>query len=95
MVFNAIYETITQKDKLLHFVYGFFIYLFTYAIVSLAKHYFFNQMNFNVGLLGLIVAIFIGVGKELIWDLALKKGKAESLDAVMTILPALLMFFMF
>lgn len=95
MKLNVIYETITQKDKLLHFVYGFFIYLFTYAIVSLVKHYFFNQMNFNVDFLALIVGIVIGVGKELIWDLALKKGKAESLDTLMTILPALLMFFIF
>ena len=68
-----------RPDLLKHFFIGFFIYL----LASLVA----------VDSFALFVVILIGTGKEIIWDYALKKGTPEIIDAVYTILPAILMYF--
>ena len=59
-------------DKAQHMVAGWFIFMITIMITQ------------NIGL-ALALAVLAGAGKELIWDLLLKKGTPEFMDFVATI----------
>jgi len=60
-----------QKDKLLHFIAGLFVTIVTWVVI---------QNPFVALLTGLLA----GVAKELIWDIALKRGTGEFLDFLAT-----------
>lgn len=70
---------VLQMDKQLHFLYGLMIY-------SWAKPFF----GWKVAL---ILALVIGIAKELIWDKYLRRGTPEVLDIVYTFLGALYFHF--
>ena len=70
---------ITAKDKLLHFAAGTLIYLFAALFIPLEW--------------ALVSVFIIGLAKEAYWDMYLKKGTPEPMDYFMTVLPALLMYF--
>lgn len=74
---KKLYNQITKKDKLLHFVAGTLIYLFFCLFLT------------NEYALGII--IFISMAKEA-YDLINKKASAEHLDWIMTALPAVLIY---
>ena len=61
------------QDKLLHFFYG--------SIIS-----FISVLIFDVN--GLWITIAVAAAKEIIWDYLMKKGNAELLDFIFTIIPA-------
>ena len=65
-------------DKLLHLIAGIYICMFFSILIS--------------NIVGLIMVIIIGVGKELIWDNLMKKGTPEILDAVWTVVGGLSVF---
>lgn len=67
-----------QKDKILHFLAGFWIYVIASVVFT--------------PFIGLLATSIIGAGKELIYDLAMKKGTPEVLDFVWTVIPALVLF---
>jgi len=62
------------KDKLYHIIAGFGIAL----LIGL-----FNPIA------GLIIACLVGAAKEVIWDMAMKKGTFEMLDFLATALGAI------
>jgi len=64
------------QDKANHFIYGFVIYVL--ANLFLNPYY------------SLAVVITFGVGREVVQKI-IKKGKAEIMDAVWTIIPALIL----
>ena len=66
-----------KHDKLLHFFYG--------SIIS-----FISVLIFGVN--GLWITVAIAAAKEIIWDYLMKKGNAELLDFVYTIIPAAMLF---
>lgn len=70
---------ITAKDKLLHFIAGVLIYLFAALFIPLEW--------------ALVAVFVIGAAKEALYDMYLKKGTPEPMDYFMTVLPALLMYF--
>jgi len=64
-----------KKDKLYHLIAGFVIAL----IFGL-----FNPIA------GLIIAVGVGVTKDVVWDLLLKKGTFEVLDIFATVIGAIM-----
>ena len=63
------------KDKLYHLIAGFAISLI------------FGLFN---PILGLVIAISVGVAKDVVWDLYLKKGTFEVLDIFATVIGAIM-----
>lgn len=70
---------LTARDKMLHFAAGTLIYLLAALFIPLEW--------------ALFAVFIIGAGKEAIYDMYLKKGNPEPVDYFMTVLPALLMFY--
>ena len=63
-------KLIPAKDKLLHLIAG--IYIFLVALIWLSD------------LWAIVLTLAISIGKEIIWDLFLKKGHASIADALFT-----------
>jgi ribonuclease PH len=63
------------KDKLYHLIAGFAISLI------------FGLFN---PILGLVIAISVGVAKDVVWDLYLKRGTFEMLDIFATVIGAIM-----
>ena len=76
---KQIFNYITARDKMLHFAAGVMIYLTAALFIPLDW--------------SLFCVFVIGAAKEGYWDMYLKKGTPEPLDYFMTVLPALLMFY--
>lgn len=70
---------LTAKDKLLHFIAGTLIYLIAALFIPLVW--------------ALVSVFVIGAAKEAVYDMYLKKGTPEPMDYFVTVLPALLMYF--
>ena len=71
---------ITAKDKLLHFIVGFTLYIFF--------NLFFGDLT------SLLLTALVAGLKEL-YDYVSKKGNAELLDFIMTNISGLIMYLMF
>ena len=76
---KQLFNYITARDKMLHFAAGTLIYLFAALFIPLEWAFF--------------SVFIIGLAKEAFWDMYLKKGTPEPMDYFMTVLPALLMYF--
>ena len=74
---KTLLNKLTQKDKLLHFAAGVMIYLLLCLFIP--NHW------------ALLSVYVIALGKELFYDLYLKKGTPELLDYMVTVLPPTLM----
>ncbi len=65
-----------QKDKLLHFISGTYIYLIASVLLT--------------PMLSVMLVIIAGFAKEFIWDKWLNKGTFEWMDIVYTIVGGLM-----
>lgn len=74
------------KDKLMHSYYSFFGGM----ILSLIAIQFTDK--FAGSLIGFLLMLAIGLGKEFIWDKLMKKGQFEWLDILFDFIGCLLAF---
>ena len=74
---KTLLNKITQRDKLMHFAAGVMIYLL--LCLFIANYW------------ALFSVYVIALGKELYFDLYLKKGTPELLDYIITVIPPTLM----
>ena len=65
-----------QKDKLLHFICGTYIYLIASALLT--------------PMMSILLVIIAGFAKEFIWDKWLDKGTFEWMDIVYTVVGGLM-----
>lgn len=66
-------------DKVYHLIAGVLIYILGCILTNVH--------------IGIILCIVIGVGKEVVYDKLLGRGEPEVMDAVITIIPVIILYY--